>query len=185
MDPAPDRPRGGAAGICAKGGGDDRWFSAWTVSRVADGSRLGGPDLARFDPLAPRWRRLLPLRDWAEPGASSRPARVLLAHNPDIVLDLIGQGAGAIDLVLAGHTQGGQVRLPFVGALYSGTEIGTGYAAGMFDYRGFPLYVNRGLGTSFVPFRLLCPPEVAVLTLPLGRPDAGPRSDAGDARIPS
>jgi predicted MPP superfamily phosphohydrolase len=184
-DPAPDRPRGGAAGICAKGGGDDRWFSAWSVTRAADGSRLGGPDLSHFDPQAPRWRRLRPLRDWADPRASARPARVLLAHNPDIVLDLIGQGAGAIDLVLAGHTQGGQVRLPFVGALYSGTEIGTDYAAGMFEYGGFPLYVNRGLGTSFVPLRLLCPPEVAVLTLPLGRPATAPVGEAAAARIPS
>jgi len=183
LDPAADRPRGGAAGICAKGGGDERWFSAWSVARVADGVRMGGPDLTGFDARAPRWRCERPLRDWADPSAVARPLRVLLAHNPDIVLDLAAQGAGGIDLVVTGHTQGGQIRLPFLGALYTGTEIGTHYAAGLFEYGGFPLYVNRGLGTSFIPLRLLCPPEVTVLTLPLGTAALAP-ADAASAAAP-
>jgi hypothetical protein len=97
------------------------------------------------------------------------------------VLDLVAQGAGQIDLVVTGHTQGGQIRLPFLGAIYTGTELGTRYAAGLFEYGGFPFYVNRGLGTSFLPLRLLCPPEVTVLTLPLGAAALAPAVAASPA----
>jgi predicted MPP superfamily phosphohydrolase len=70
-----------------------------------------------------------------------------------------------IDLVLAGHTHGGQVRLPLVGALYSQTALGRKYAAGLFSFGKTTLYVNRGIGNALLPFRFLCRPEITVIHL--------------------
>ncbi|MBC7188461.1 MAG: metallophosphoesterase [Calditrichaeota bacterium] len=88
--------------------------------------------------------------------------RLLLAHSPDMVHPAEDLG---IDLVLAGHTHGGQVRLPGVGALFSQTKIGRRYAAGLFSFGHTKLYVNRGIGNALVPFRLFCRPELTVIHL--------------------
>ena len=171
-DPSAARPRGGAVGICVKGGGNERYFAPWEVRSISGGELLRRRDLAGFDAADGSWRFLSVLRDWAMPTGDSRPFRLLLAHNPDVVLDLEAQGVGEIDLILAGHTQGGQIRLPWVGALYTGTELGTAYDAGLFRIRERLVYINRGLGTSFLPVRFLCPPEVTALSVPLGGIDS-------------
>lgn len=90
---------------------------------------------------------------------------VLLSHTPDIFPDAAELG---IDLVLAGHTQGGQVRVPLFGALVTDTRLGRRFAAGLFTERDSSLFVNRGVGTSRIPVRFLSPPEAAVLTLTRG-----------------
>ena len=89
-------------------------------------------------------------------------ATILLAHSPDQALEAVGTPA---QLVLSGHTHGGQVRLPVIGALYTGTELGRRYSAGLYQLDGLWLYVTRGIGTRMFPIRLLCPPEVTLLTL--------------------
>jgi predicted MPP superfamily phosphohydrolase len=66
--------------------------------------------------------------------------------------------------MLAGHSPGGQIRLPFVGALVL-PPMGTKYVEGHFRFNQMQLYVNRGIGTVGLPFRLNCPPEITVLTL--------------------
>jgi len=66
--------------------------------------------------------------------------------------------------MLAGHTHGGQVRLPFLGALVL-PPMGKNYAEGHFQIGHMQLYVNRGIGTVGVPFRLNCPPEITIFTL--------------------
>jgi len=167
-DRSPDRPRSGASGVCAKGGGSGRYFGPWTVVDAATGEPLGGRSLEAFDATDGTWRFLSVLRDWAPPGGGERPFRILLAHNPDVLLEMEAQGVGAVDLVLAGHTQGGQVRLPWLGAIYTGTELGRRHAAGLSRYHDRLLYVNRGLGTSLIPIRILTPPEVTDLEIPLG-----------------
>jgi predicted MPP superfamily phosphohydrolase len=90
---------------------------------------------------------------------------VLLCHAPDYVDDLLAMPAGqAVSLVLAGHSHGGQIRLPLIGPLAL-PELGRKYVAGWFRFGTMQLYVNRGLGTVGVPFRFDCPPEIALLTL--------------------
>lgn len=84
---------------------------------------------------------------------------ILLAHDPRRVTE-----AAALDvpLVLSGHTHGGQVVLPLAGAV-AAKKFRT--LAGVATEGGTTLFVSRGLGTVYVPVRLNCPPEVAVLTL--------------------
>lgn len=84
---------------------------------------------------------------------------VLLAHDPRRLFE-----AAALDvpLVLSGHTHGGQVVLPVVGALGMGKYP---VLAGMGRRENTTIFVSRGVGTVYVPYRLNCPPDVALLTL--------------------
>lgn len=88
-------------------------------------------------------------------------ARILLSHNPD-ALPLVR--AGSVDLALCGHTHGGQVNLPLVGAPITGSEYGQRFASGWVD-APVAAYVNRGLGVSGLPFRVFCPPEITLFEL--------------------
>jgi hypothetical protein len=93
---------------------------------------------------------------------------VLLCHAPDYVDDLLrGRTGQALSLVLAGHTHGGQIRVPLVGPLAL-PPLGRKYVEGWFRFGNLQLYVNRGLGTVGVPIRFNCPPEIALLTLRSG-----------------
>lgn len=90
---------------------------------------------------------------------------ILMCHEPDYADGFLMHPAGkSIRLMLSGHTHGGQVRLPFVGAL----ELPPGgrkYVEGLFRLGSMQLYVNRGIGTVGVPFRFACPPEITEITL--------------------
>jgi uncharacterized protein len=87
------------------------------------------------------------------------PTTILLAHDPR----RLGQAATLdVPLVLSGHTHGGQVLLPGVGAI-AGREFPV--LAGLAREINTTLFVSRGVGTVYVPARINCPPEVAVLTL--------------------
>lgn len=91
---------------------------------------------------------------------------LLLMHEPDYADTA---AAYPFHLQLSGHSHGGQIRLPFVGAPY--TPYGAQkYVAGLYHVgqRGMPLYVNRGFGMTYMPFRFLCRPELSVLTLRKG-----------------
>lgn len=87
---------------------------------------------------------------------------ILLGHEPDFV-DTVAR-YDPVDLMLAGHTHGGQVRLPFVPPMFL-PAMGVKYIHGLFRTGKTQLYVNRGLGTMHLPFRLNCPPELTILTL--------------------
>ncbi len=90
---------------------------------------------------------------------------VLMCHAPDYADTLLKLPAGkAVALMLAGHTHGGQIRLPWIGATILPT-MGRKYVEGAFRCGGMQLYVNRGIGTVGVPFRLNCPPEITLHTL--------------------
>jgi hypothetical protein len=90
---------------------------------------------------------------------------LLLCHPPDYADDVLAHPRGAlVDLMLAGHSHGGQVCLPIVGPLHL-VPGGKKYVAGLFHLGPMQLYVNRGIGTVGVPFRLNCPPEITLLTL--------------------
>ncbi|MFC3860923.1 metallophosphoesterase [Deinococcus antarcticus] len=89
-------------------------------------------------------------------------ARILVSHNPDILPHL----PAGIQLVLCGHTHGGQVRLPLIGAPIVPSKYGQRYAMGWVEgAHATPAYVSRGLGVSGVPMRNLCQPEITLLDL--------------------
>lgn len=97
------------------------------------------------------------LRSVNEPGFT-----VLVAHSPEI----IGVAKGRVDLVLAGHTHGGQIVVPLTGPLLVPLPREYAkYAYGLFNATGTFMVVTRGLGTSIVPARFGCPPEVMVVVL--------------------
>lgn len=90
---------------------------------------------------------------------------ILMCHAPDFVDELRDHPAGrAVSFVLSGHTHGGQIRLPFVGALHL-PPGGRNYVEGMFQVGPMQLYVNRGIGSVGVPFRFDCRPEITIFTL--------------------
>jgi predicted MPP superfamily phosphohydrolase len=90
-------------------------------------------------------------------GATGFP--VLLSHDPRRLTEAT---ALKIPLVLSGHTHGGQVVLPVVGALAAQRFP---VVAGIGRLEETTMFVSRGIGTVFIPIRMNCPPEVAVLTL--------------------
>jgi len=93
---------------------------------------------------------------------------ILMCHAPDYADHLLTTQAGkAVGLMLSGHTHGGQVRLPLLGPLTL-PELGRKYIHGWFRFGDMQLYVNRGIGTVGVPFRLACPPEITLITLRRG-----------------
>jgi predicted MPP superfamily phosphohydrolase len=97
---------------------------------------------------------------------------VLLFHIPDAVPR--AQAAG-VDLYLAGHTHGGQLRLPWFGALVTGTDAGKRYEMGRYDLNGLTLHVSRGVGMEGMAApraRLLSPPEIVCIDV-LGAPSPG------------
>ncbi len=93
---------------------------------------------------------------------------VLLCHAPDYADRMLAMPVGqAVDLMLSGHTHGGQVRLPLLGAMVL-PPLGRKYVEGWFQLGHLQLYVNRGLGTIELPFRFDCPPEITLFTLRAG-----------------
>lgn len=87
---------------------------------------------------------------------------ILVYHTPDLAPEAAKLG---IDLQVSGHTHGGQVRLPFFGALYTASLYGKHFEAGRYAIGKFTLYVTRGLGMEgkgAPRVRFLCPPEVVL-----------------------
>ena len=88
--------------------------------------------------------------------------RLLLAHSPDIVPNLAGQ---TFDLILSGHTHGGQIDLPFLNGAWLKDGPSNKYIQGLYQVHGSPLYVNRGIGMTTLPVRIHCRPEITHFTL--------------------
>ncbi|XQY93262.1 metallophosphoesterase [Metabacillus sp. HB246100] len=86
---------------------------------------------------------------------------ILLAHEPDAALETHQY---SVDLQLSGHSHGGQIQLPFYGPLIT-PPYATEYFEGMYEVGNMKLYVNRGLGTTRLPFRFLSTPEISCFTL--------------------
>ena len=88
-------------------------------------------------------------------------ARIVLAHNPDSA-DLPREHH--VDLMLCGHTHGGQIRTKSMGALIL-PVYNRNYDQGLFRVGDMQLFVSRGLGMVGLPFRLNCPPQLPILKL--------------------
>jgi predicted MPP superfamily phosphohydrolase len=158
-------------GVFATLGNHDHWFDAKVVTAHIE--RAGIPVLRNQTVTATVRGAPLPvvgLGDlWTEgvnfhqafAGIADGPA-VVLMHNPDAFEHWPRNGA---DLVLAGHTHGGQVNLPLVGPPIVPSRYGQKYAQGLFRRGNATLYVNRGLGVLWPGVRFNCRPEIAVFHL--------------------
>jgi len=102
--------------------------------------------------------------DKAIAGLEQDTAKILLAHTPDIILEQPDE----VDLILSGHTHGGQIRLPFIGALSSiPTWLGRDFDKGFFEFENFKLLITSGIGETGTRARLFNPPEIVLITLDL------------------
>ncbi|MEN6372279.1 MAG: metallophosphoesterase [Armatimonadota bacterium] len=99
--------------------------------------------------------------------------KILLAHAPSVAGDAADAG---VDLLLSGHTHGGQIRFPLIGAVYPHIRKYKQLVIGLFEGRRLSkilkrdtgemrVYVSRGIGISNLPMRFLCPPEIVRITL--------------------
>ncbi len=154
-----------------------------SASRITSALASGGVRMLRnaAAPLAPGlWVAGIEdtLRGRPDAGAAMAPvprgaAAVFLTHNP--------VGVFACDrypwLVLAGHTHGGQIRIPGVPPRFPPGMDGFPYIAGWGVFDRARLYISRGVGMGGVPFRFRCRPELACITLRRG--DGPPRAAGG------
>ncbi|HVN09444.1 MAG TPA: metallophosphoesterase [Patescibacteria group bacterium] len=124
-----------------------------TVIR-AGGSQLhiAGVDDLWYNPNLPRALQRIP-RGWPV---------LLLSHNPRIVA---AAAHFSVDLVLSGHTHGGQVRLPFLERMRDANQLPRRFHTGWDSWGRTRVYVSRGLGTIVLPLRVACPPEMPLFTL--------------------
>jgi hypothetical protein len=86
---------------------------------------------------------------------------IILAHSPEIFKDITIENS----LVLSGHTHGGQVNIPVLADPFLPLNKDREYKRGLFEENNKYLYVNRGLGTTFLPIRLNSFPEIAIFKL--------------------
>jgi predicted MPP superfamily phosphohydrolase len=104
-------------------------------------------------------------RDDVDKALARRPRgvpTVLLAHDPVLFTAAAARG---VDLTLSGHTHGGQLGVPFFARRWNLARVITRFTTDLYREGQSMLYVNRGLGTTGVPIRMLVAPEIAVLTL--------------------
>jgi predicted MPP superfamily phosphohydrolase len=175
-DRSPTRVNSGTVGLWASGGGTVVYRDLRVVDlagRVLLDEPLVLPPGTRKPPgfrVGARGTRLAMALARSPQVPPGTPA-VVLSHVPDVVREASRRG---LEAVLAGHTHGGQVRLPFVGALTTRTSLGPYYDMGHFHFaapnaRGLTtLYINSGVGMSVLPVRFGCPPRWALVELGKG-----------------
>ncbi len=102
-------------------------------------------------------------------GIPADEVRILMSHNPDYAEEINGVPRVPIDLMLSGHTHGGQVSIPFVGPPISPSRYPRKYSGGLVRNGSMQVFVTRGVGTIFPPVRINCPGEFNLLKLTCGR----------------
>jgi predicted MPP superfamily phosphohydrolase len=103
------------------------------------------------------------LLEQALQGIPPQIPRIVLSHNPDYAEQMPGRTR--VDLMVSGHTHGGQVQVPFYGAPRLPSRYGRKYQEGLVQGPCCPVYVSRGVSTISPPVRFLCRPEVSLLQL--------------------
>jgi predicted MPP superfamily phosphohydrolase len=88
--------------------------------------------------------------------------RLFLAHSPDLFHEAAERSA---DLYLCGHTHNGQIRLPWFGSVFTNSSAPRKFTGGLWRHEDMLGYTGSGSGTSLVPVRFLCPPQVSLFTL--------------------
>ncbi len=152
--------------------------------------QLAGPDGGPFAVVGLRDAcAFAPDFDAAWAGIPSDLAVIVIAHSPDVLADACARRAR---LAFFGHTHGGQVRFPLIGAVVTRADLPRRLASGTFRRGGTIFAVSNGLGTArAAPYRLLCRPEVTVAQLRRSAPaealtalqEAGPSSNSGQSTI--
>ncbi|HEO65980.1 MAG TPA: metallophosphoesterase, partial [Spirochaetes bacterium] len=87
---------------------------------------------------------------------------ILLSHHPDFIPTAADY---RFNLMLSGHTHGGQIQMPLIGPIIVPSRFGRKYAQGLHKVKDTYLYVNRGIGVISPPIRFLCRPEITEITL--------------------
>jgi hypothetical protein len=164
-------------GVFASLGNHDFWSGSGVADKIANGLKNIGVRVLRNESQTLKRGgeslEIIGVDDYWEGSYSlsnalkevpERTCRILISHNPDVNEDIENLKEN-IDLIISGHTHGGQIVLPLVGALYTPSPFGQKYLAGLVRDGNRQTYVSRGLGLFFVPIRLNCPPDVSVLTL--------------------
>jgi uncharacterized protein len=152
-------------------GNHDWWYDGERVRRALQSAGITvlenesaridrGADSVWVVGLADAWTRPIDLPRAF--GSVPEGACVLaMVHEPDVFPRLPSRVA----VTFAGHTHGGQVRFPLIGALIVPSDYGQRYAAGHVVEGGNDLFVTTGVGTSIIPVRFGVPPEVAIVTV--------------------
>ena len=92
----------------------------------------------------------------------SKAFKVLLVHTPEIIPE--AEEAG-VHLYLCGHTHGGQICLPFIGPLLTNANCSRKFTRGVWQSGAMQGYTSAGVGSSGVPVRFNCPPEITIIEL--------------------
>jgi len=158
-------------GVYSVLGNHDWWYNGERVRRAFEqnGIRVLEDEVTEI-----KWREksfwLVGLADlWTRPQhidetiAKVPPGSTIIAltHNPDIFPRL----PQSVPLLIAGHTHGGQVNLPFIGTPIVPSRFGSKYTAGHVFENGHHMFVTTGIGTSILPLRFRVPPEIVILTV--------------------
>ncbi len=158
-------------GVYSVLGNHDWWYSGIQVRRGLEknGIQVLENEVIHFDArgtqlwlvgLADLWTRKQAVADTIAMVPEGKPF-IALTHNPDIFPDVPQR----VPLLLAGHTHGGQVRLPLIGSVVESSDYGDRYVKGHVIENNHHLFVTTGIGTSIVPVRFGVPPEIVVLTI--------------------
>ena len=171
----------GRLGAVAVMGNHEHWEGAGACRQVFDHIGIPLLDNARLfltpeglqdAPVSGRSLALTGVGDYWEDEVSFDKAlggvpedvpRVLLSHNPDVA-EIVGPGR-RVDLMLSGHTHGGQVSLPVIGPPMTTSKFGKKYIGGLCQGPHCPVIVSRGVGLAFLPVRFRVPPELGLITL--------------------
>ena len=121
------------------------------IEIVRSGQRLSFVGIEDFLTGVPRW-------------PDSDAATIVLAHNPDGIADFLNRGEGKFDLALCGHTHGGQICAPLIGAIWPHI-FDRRFIEGLVQVGETQVFTSRGLGVVGVPFRVACPAEVNIFEL--------------------
>jgi Predicted phosphohydrolases len=110
--------------------------------------------------MSDKWKKIL------APSESEGDV-IVLEHSPDVLPMLSGELliSPRLRLVIAGHTHGGQIRLPILGSPITSSAYGQKYAYGHVKENNLDMFVTSGIGTSILPFRFGVPPEISVLKI--------------------
>ena len=95
---------------------------------------------------------------WDSLGGTKKPV-IMLTHSPDEFPTVPNR----VNLTLAGHTHGGQIRIPLFGPIFTCSKYYDKYAYGLIEENGKKLITTRGIGVSILPIRFNCPPEIVVI----------------------
>ena len=145
---------------------DDRVFLDAATRTISSTPPADPASALCFAGLSDLWTAV-PNPKAALDGVPPEMPRILLSHHPDCAeLPALALSSGRrVDLMLSGHTHGGQVALPLIGRPIVPSEFRQRYAHGLVQGPAFPVIISAGIGMSLIPIRLGVPPEVVEVEL--------------------